>query len=206
MVRITHHGGESDPTLCPHREAADVRAHCRASPCTRWEKRELGLCALSDVLHPVEALNLSPRHKNKKKPNLFFPEIAQISSAAIGTSLVIRTSVHFNLTLAEEPGAYLSLKTFFCINVMTSESFFAYFQYRTEAGTSPRKDLLFGWVLVCCSDGVIAYKSPTSCLQGGVKLLNSNSLFFNSFFEIHNFIHRLKEQCSKNYLTRLQEN
>lgn len=103
--------------LCAHTErpqtCARIAAHRRA--------RELGLCALSDVLHPVEALNLSPRHKNKKKPNLFFPEIAQISSAAIGTSLVIRTSVHFNLTLAEEPGAYLSLKTFFCINVMTSE-------------------------------------------------------------------------------------
>lgn len=45
-----------------------------------------------------------------------------------------------------------------------------------------------------------------SRLHGGVKLLNSNSLFFNSFFEIHNFIHRLKEQWSKNDLIRLQEN
>lgn len=43
-------------------------------------------------------------------------------------------------------------------------------------------------------------------LHGGVKLLNSNSNFFSSFFEIHNFIHRLKEQWSKNYLIRLQEN
>lgn len=126
----------------------------------------LGLRALSDVLHAVEALNLSPRHKNKKKQQIFFfHEIADISSAAIGTSLVIRTSVHFNLPLAAEPGAYLSLKTFFCINVMTSESFFAYFQYRTEAGTSQRKDLLFGWVLLCCSDGVIAYKSFGLCLH-----------------------------------------
>lgn len=124
----------------------------------------------------------------KKKSSFFPPEIARISSAVIGTSLVIQTSVHFNLTLAEEPGAYLSVKTFFCKNVMTSESFLAYLQYRTEAG----KDLLFGWILVCCSVGINAYKSFASCLHGGLDLFSSHSFFFNIFF-IYNFIHRLKQ-------------
>lgn len=131
----------------------------------------------------MEALNLSPRHRNKRKKIVSSPpppEIAQITSAAIAASLVIQTSVHFNLTLAEEPGAYLSLETFFCINVMTSESFLAYFQYRTEAGT----DLLFGWVLVCCSVGVDAYKSFAFCLHGAE---------IGFLFVIYIFIHWLKE-------------
>lgn len=208
MWSISLTTAENLTRLCAHTERPQTCARIAAHRRARVGKN-VNLASARSVMYCTlwKPWTWALGTRTKKKTNLFFfHEIAQINSAAIGTSLVIRTSVHFNLTLAEEAGAYLSLKTFFCINVMTSESFFAYFQYRTEAGTSPRKDFLFGWALVCCSAGVIAYRSLASRLHGGVKLLNWNCLLFNSFFEIHNFIHRLKEQWSTNYLIWLQEN
>lgn len=163
--------------LCAHTESTCTRI--AAGKTWTWPLLTQWCSAHHGSLQPESA----QEQKNKKFSS--FPEISRISSAAIGTSLVIQTSVHFNLPLAEEPAAYLSWKTFLRINVMTSESFFAYFRCRTEAGTSLRKDLLFGWELVCCS--------LLSCLLMKVWPSQLIFSFLQRSFVIYNFIHKQKE-------------
>lgn len=134
-----------------------------------------------------------------KKKKLFFPEIAWISSAAIVTSFVIQTSEHFNLTLAEEPGAYLSLKNLLLYKCFDKWVISCILSIPHRGRNRSPVGLSFGLLFCWCLQEFRLLSAWRLCPS-------QLKFYFLWHFFCHFQLSRLKEHWSKNCLIRLQEN